>query len=54
MLVCEHLSRPNDPLQVALHEVSDDVDVIELLGVGRHCHYVENRYYVFMRVEVSE
>jgi hypothetical protein len=35
-LVREHLSGANDALEVALHEVGHDVDVVEVPLVGGH------------------
>lgn len=41
MLVGERLRRVDDLMQIGVHELVDDVDVVEL-GVGFRLHQIEN------------
>ena len=54
MLLRQRLARADDAVQVALHEVGDDVRVREILGVGRHGADVQDLDHVLVRVEVAQ
>ena len=48
------ISPTDDPVQITLHQISDDVYVLEVDGVGGEAHHVLDCDDVLVRVEVPE
>ena len=54
VLLAERLRGAHDPVQVALHELRDDVHVLEVFGQRRHRADVDQADDVFMPAEVAQ
>lgn len=54
MLVSKGLPGCDYPIHIRFHEISHDIDVLELCGTGWNCHDVDNIDDIFVSVEVTK